>query len=912
MVSKFLYVHERKLYGSFPRKSTLTYVTRVILQLMHIILTHDQADFDAVASLMGTAYLFPGSIPVLPRKVNRNVRGFLIIYGTDLPLIELRDLPAEPVDKITLVDTQSLATVKGVSSNTQIQVIDHHPLREDIPNNWSITVASTGANTTLIIELLQNRELQLTSVEATLLLLGIYEDTGALTYSRTTARDLQAAAFLLGQGASLSILANYLNHPLTDEQKKIFDTLQQNLQTMDVKGHRIVIAQVDVGDMDEELSTVAHKLRDIVEGDALFVLAKIKSGVQLIARSTSDSIDVALIANQFGGGGHERAAAGLIRDESIEQVKSRLIQLLPKFVKPAINVGQIMSNDPQIIYPDTGVAQIAELMQRFGHEGYPVVEHNNVVGLVTRRAVDRSISHKLNLIARQIMEPGEITVTPEDSLEYLQMVMTRSGWGQIPVKDPQTGQIIGIVTRTDVLRTLPIGNKMVSRLNLRDRLEKMLPTAQIALIKVIAEVASKANYALFIVGGFVRDLLLEKPSMDFDLVVEGDAIGLACAIYKRYGGRITTHSKFKTAKWMIDKNSQTLLDDINHFGNGEIQLLTNIPDALDFVTARTEFYPHPTALPLVEPGSIKLDLHRRDFTFNTLALRLDGIHYGELYDYWGGLSDLRKGLVRVLHSLSFVDDPTRILRAIRFEQRFYFQIENRTLQLLMEAKELLGGISGDRIRHELDLIFVEENACNMLVRLSELGILGVIHPDLVWDEWAQSQCKKIEHGTFIQGLDVNHHASDTRRNLFYIILTLRLNNHSIEELSVKLRIPARNKRLLLDTNRLWKEQQTLRGNNVRNILTVLEGMHPLSLYAIILFSADDEIKRNIENYLNDWAKVKCITDSQKLKKLGIPPGPLYRKIFSELRFARIEGKVITEDDELKLLNEILDKNKSRK
>ncbi|MGB9639746.1 MAG: CBS domain-containing protein [Anaerolineales bacterium] len=877
---------------------------------MHIILTHDQADFDAVASLLGAAFLFPGSVPVLPRKVNRNVRGFLTLYGSDLPFIELRDLPSEPVDQITLVDTQSLATIKGVRSDTHIQVIDHHPLREDIPSNWSITVASTGANTTLIIELLQNRELQLTSIESTLLLLGIYEDTGALTYSRTTARDLEAAAFLLGQGASLSILANYLNHPLTDEQKKIFDTLQQNLETIDVNGHRIVIAQVDVGVMDEELSTVAHKLRDIIEGDALFVLAKIKSGVQLIARSTSDSIDVAIIANQFGGGGHERAAAGLIRDESIEQVKSTLIQLLPNFVKPAINVGQIMSNDPQIIPPDTGVGQIAELMQRFGHEGFPVVEQNRVVGLVTRRAVDRAISHKLNLTARQIMEPGEITVTPDDSLEYLQLVMTRSGWGQIPVKDPQSGEIIGIVTRTDVLRTLPIGNKMVSRLNLSARLEKMLPPAQIALIKVVAQVASAANYALFIVGGFVRDLLLEKPSMDFDLVVEGDAIGLARAIYKRYGGRITTHSKFKTAKWMIDKNSKTLFEDINHLGNTEIKLLNQIPNALDFVTARTEFYPHPTALPLVEPGSIKLDLHRRDFTINTLALRLDGIHYGELYDYWGGLNDLRKGLVRVLHSLSFVDDPTRILRAVRFEQRFHFQIENRTLQLLMEAKELLGRISGDRIRHELDLIFIEENACNMLMRLSELGILNIIHPSFVWDEWAQSQSKKIEHGIFVRGLDINNRESDTRRILFYILLTMRSDLNTIEDLSQKLRIPARIKRLLLDTNRLWKEQQTLREDDVRSILTVLEGAHPLSLFAIILFSMDQEIRRNIENYLNDWSKIKCITDSQKLKKLGIPAGPLYRKIFSELRFARIEGKVRTEDDELKLINQILTKTKA--
>ncbi len=876
-----------------------------ILKLMHIILTHDQADFDAVASLLGASFLFQGSVPVLPRKLNRNVRGFLTLYGNELPFIEVRDLPIEPIDKITLVDTQSLATIKGTRSDTLIQVIDHHPLRDDIPQNWNITVAATGANTTLIIELLQKRELQLTSIEATLLLLGIYEDTGALTYSRTTARDLQAAAFLLGQGASLSILSRYLNHPLTDDQKKLFDELQQNIQNIEVNGHRVVIAQVDVGNIDEELSTVAHKLRDIIESDGLFVLAKVKSGVQMIARSTSDSIDVSEITKQFGGGGHERAAASLIRDESIEQVKSTLIQLLPQFVKPAINIGQIMSYEPQIVTPDTGVSQIADLMQRFGHEGYPVVDQNKVIGLVTRRAVDRAVSHKLNLSARQIMEPGEITVTPENSLEYLQSVMIKSGWGQIPVRDAHSGQIIGIVTRTDVLRTLPTGNKVISRLNLGSRLEKLLPLPQIALIKVVAEVASTVNYALFIVGGFVRDLLLEKPSIDFDLVVEGDAISLARAIYKRYGGRITSHSKFKTAKWMIDKQSPTLLNDLNRFGNGEIKSLIHVPDALDFVTARTEFYPHPTALPLVEPGSIKLDLHRRDFTINTLALRLDGTYYGELYDYWGGLSDLRKGLVRVLHSLSFVDDPTRILRAVRFEQRFHFQIENRTMQLLLEAKDLLGRISGDRVRHELELIFIEDNACNMLTRLSELGILNVLHRDLIWDKWAEVQSKKIGQEIVINGLDVNSQSPNTRRQLFYFLLTMRLNPASIEEIATVLRLPLRNKRLLLEVNHFWKEQETLKTNDIRRIVTILEGAQPLSYYAASLFTEDECIKLNIERYINQWARIKCFTDSQKLKKLGILPGPLYRKIFNELRMARMEGKVKTEADELSLLDEIL-------
>ncbi len=205
----------------------------------------------------------------------------------------------------------------------------------------------------------------------------------------------------------------------------------------------------------------------------------------------------------------------------------------------------------------------------------------------------------------------------------------------------------------------------------------------------------------------MRDLLLERPSLDFDLVVEGDAIALARALARRFGGRVTGHSRFGTAKWRLDER-----------GDGQPCNMTveGLP-SVDLVSARTEFYTHPTALPTVERGSIKLDLHRRDFTINTLALRLDGRHYGELHDYWGGLEDLRAGLVRVLHSLSFVDDPTRILRAVRFEQRFAFRIEQRTMQLLLEARTLIERLSGDRIRHELNHILASSFAPQIISRL---------------------------------------------------------------------------------------------------------------------------------------------------------------------------------------------------
>ena len=296
---------------------------------MLIALTHEQADFDALASLLGTHLLDERVVPVLPRKTNRNVRAFLTIYGADLPFMDPRDLTGTPIEAITLVDTQSVVSVKGMHEATRMRVIDHHPLRDDLPLDWDITVSGTGANTTLFVENLQERDLPLTTIQATLLLMGIYEDTGSLTYYRTTPRDLRAASYLLEQGASLQIAADYLNHPLSEGQQDLYDRLRTSAEVIHVHGFTVIIAAAESRGMDEEISTVAHKLRDLLDPDALFVLVDIKGGVQLVARSTSSNIDVAEIADQFGGGGHERAAAGLIKDRSSSEIRDELKRLLP-------------------------------------------------------------------------------------------------------------------------------------------------------------------------------------------------------------------------------------------------------------------------------------------------------------------------------------------------------------------------------------------------------------------------------------------------------------------------------------------------------------------------------------------------------------------------------------------------------
>jgi tRNA nucleotidyltransferase (CCA-adding enzyme) len=869
---------------------------------MRIIVTHEQADFDALASLLGAYLLDESAIPVLPRRMNRNVRAYITLYGAELPFVDPHDLPNEPVESVCLVDTQTMASLRGVGAETQVHIVDHHPIRADIPPAWTISSEDVGATTTIFVEDLQERDDDISMIHATTLLLGIYEDTGSLTYTRTTARDLRAASYLLEQQANLRMASDFLNHPLSAEQQKLYDTLCDHLESYHIHGHSVVIGCGSAYGLDEELSTVAHKLRDLLDPDALFMLINTRAGVQMIGRSTSDNIDVAEITSRFGGGGHSRAAASLVKGRELDDVHEELITLLPEYIRPAITVAEIMSHNPQVLSPDTPVQEAADRMQRYGYEGYPVVRNNKVIGLLTRRAVDRAIAHKLNLTAASLMNSGEVVIHPDDSIDRLQHLMTDTGWGQIPVMDENDRDIIGIVTRTDLLKILTSQSTRPGHLNYSEKLEGAMPKVRLALLKIVAEIASEQKYALYIVGGFVRDLYLERSSQDFDLVVEGDAITLARELQQRYGGRLTAHARFGTAKWLISDIRSTLANALNLPENA-----SELPEFLDLISARTEFYSHPTALPTVERGSIKLDLRRRDFTINTLALRLDGSHYGDLHDYWGGLNDLRESLVRVLHPLSFVDDPTRMLRAVRFEQSLTFRIEKRTQELLAEARTLVGQVSGDRIRHELDHILDTEQRVSILERLSDLGLLKEIHPALVWDRTA---CENLEMMVYLDAKPLSGAKLDLKRGnnirkLAYVLWFLHQPVEKIQPVLRKLRYPSTQVKVVLAACRLWKDLSWVANAKLSMIANRLEDVPPLAIYANFLAARDETLRNNIQAYLNRLNTMNPRISGDVLRERGLPPGPIYKRILGAIRDAWLDGKIENNVQEQTYLDELI-------
>jgi tRNA nucleotidyltransferase (CCA-adding enzyme) len=866
---------------------------------MDIILTHERTDFDGLASLLGAYLLEQHLIPVLPRQLNRNVEAFITLYGVELPFLDPRDLTGEPIESACLVDTQSMTSIKGMVSDLKVRIIDHHPLRNDVPENWETIIREIGATTTIFVQAIQERDIPLTPIQATLLLLGIYEDTGSLTYTRTTAEDIFAAGILVERGAILSIVTDYLNHPLSLAQQKIYEDLRACAESLIIHGHNLIIAQADASELDEELSSLAHKLRDLLDPDALFILLTTSSGVQVIARSTDDHIDVSEVLSAFeGGGGHPRAAAALVNNVSIDDIYQNLVKILPQYVKPAVRAKDIMSRDPQTLSPDTPVKEAAEMMIRFGYEGYPIVEDGEIVGLLTRRAVDRALAHELKLTAASLMEAGNIRVFTSDSIEQIQYVMTESGWGQIPVVSSRSKKIVGIVTRTDLIKILAPSRPKPGRQNLSPRLEATLPEVRMELLNRIAEVAAEEKSALYIVGGFVRDLLLDHHSLDFDLVVEGDAIKLAESVREKFGGRVTSHSRFGTAKWFIDKHQLTILGSTK-------KLRESLPETLDFISARTEFYTHPTALPTVERGSIKLDLHRRDFTINTLALRLDGHHKGELYDYWGGLADLKGKLVKVLHSLSFVDDPTRILRAVRYEQRYGFQLDQRTQDLLLEAKGLLKRVSGDRIRHELDRIFDEKNAAKMMDRLHQLTILNAIHPDLDWDKSLLKLVKSLPEKEHPGEWKIEQEGSGMpiNRAILYTIWLMR----SPLNTGIKKRL-----KLVSAISEVIQEASNLRGQlegfyklPPSQVTVELDRISNLAIYAVYLEAKEPKYKGVLSRYLSSWQHVESNITGLDLKQAGLDPGPRYAEILSRVRNAWLDGEINSKKDEKTLLKSLL-------
>jgi len=407
-------------------------------------------------------------------------------------------------------------------------------------------------------------------------------------------------------------------------------------------------------------------------------------------------------------------------------------------------------------------------------------------------------------------------------------------------------------------------------INLATQIERQLPAKLVDFMQAAGRVAQRQKQRLYLVGGVVRDLLLGRSNLDLDLVVEGNAIKLAQALARLKQGEITTHPRFGTAKLQWDNWS------------------------VDLATARAETYARPGALPAVKPGSIDSDLSRRDFTINAMAVAIYPGHFGELLDPYRGKDDIEHKSIRVLHEKSFIDDATRIWRALRYEQRLDFQFEPATLDLLKRDTAMLDTISGDRIRHELELIFKEVLPEKALRRADELGVLYKIHPSLKCDSWLVERFARSRKLT---------HPRSPHPSLYLALLAYRLSGDDSEQLISYLRLPRTSAQTIRDTIAIKDKIDSLSSHGLAPslIYSLLHGYVPTALVANSLASDNTTATEHIELYINVLRYVNPVLTGADLKKMGVPASPRIKEILQMLREARLDGKVSSRKEEQEMV-----------
>ncbi len=879
---------------------------------MQLITTHDIADFDGVAAMLAAHKLYPDAVPVLPPRLGRGVREFITLYQNGLPFVAWRDFRPQRMERIILVDTQKVPDIKRVRRDAPVLIIDHHPQHPNERTDTTFTGDIVGAATTLLVEQIRTQgDITLNGLEATLLLLGIYSDTGALTYGTTTARDAYAAGWLLSQGAAVDTVRGFLAPSLNDVQRDLLDMLINVEETRTVQGYAVTVGAVTLKHYVENINSVAHRLRDLLDPDALFILVQMpdhnkRANVQMVCRSRTDSIDCGAVARHFGGGGHSRAAAANI-DSALDDVKFSLWDFLVANVQPAVCVADLMSHGAQTVRAEAKLGEIITQLRKIGHEGYPVLDGHAVVGLLTRRDADRALEHGLkDATVRDVMTDGEIVLSPSDSVATLERLIVDSGWGQIPVMD--AGRLVGIVTRTDLIKhwatVHPPTQAPSQRLPLTE-ISAVLGTDSSTLIETVAAFARERGLNLYMVGGIVRDVLLRRHNDDIDFVLEGDArtdnilengaIQFAQALCAALGGKVSSYRPFGTATWLLD---EVVAEKIGAD-------LSQLPPYVDFATARNEFYVRPTALPSVYGGSIKLDLHRRDFTINTLAVQLSPTSDYRLLDFYGGLRDLNERKIRALHSLSFVDDPTRVLRAARFEHRLQFEIEPRTAQLIERAHPMLRRITGERLRNELKLLLNEAEPERALHLLEERGILNGIHPALRFPpEVGQAfiDARTTRNTWPIQ--------PEKTRHIYWVLMMAALHPDELPAIAERLRFSQTFIKSFVDAAHLRLQPGALAEKSapVSAIVARLDGVRDLALLAAWI-TGDKLRQTRLSRYIAEWAHIRPTIDGNGLKAMGLTPGPRFGLILSRLRSAWLDGEIADMTEEAAMLNRLIEETK---
>ena len=844
----------------------------------NVIATHGNTDFDAFAAMLAARRLYPGAVACVAGSLNRNVREFYRLHADELGVVEASRLELDEIRRLIVVETvhaSRLGELEPVALDPRVEkiVFDHHA--GEAPE-WAppehIVVSDDGALTTTLVGVLAERELAVTPLDATAFALGIHEDTGSLTYPTATQRDAEALGWCLRHGARQELLAQFLHTPLTDDERELLSALLGALEPRAVAGVEVLLGAVAWPRYVDGVSNLAHKVVDLTDAKALALLVEMDERVFCVMRSRAPEVDAARMAELLGGGGHPEAASAIFRG-SLEDARTRLDDGLPSAAREPLTAGQVMSSPARTVGPDETVARALVTCQRHAQSGILVAEDDRLAGAVAREDLDRAVAHGLSHApVKGIMSSRAAACGEDTPLGELQRLLAA---GDDRVAVLRSDRIVGVVTRSDLLRALGERAAAPERPGVRltnelARLERLQP-----VFEAVAAV-SEPFEGVYLVGGTVRDILLGERNFDVDIAVEGDAIALAQALADALGGRVRAHRKFGTAV-----------------------VIYGADERVDVVTARTEFYDAPAALPTVEHASIREDLFRRDFTINAMAVSLKGADIGRLVDPFGGRRDLEAKTIRVLHNLSFIDDPTRIFRAIRYENRYGFRMDERSLRLARGCIEmgLVGDLSSARLRDELEALLEEGEVEHSILRLGELGADRAIHPHLAADEEAVALLRRLTALRDRYELDV------PAWRLGLAVLARRLPPDEVYQWLQRLKVRRRDAQRIAAAVTVGPRllERLEKGAEPADVVGVADPYAPdAPLYALGLADVEP-----LHAYFQRLRDVRLEVSGADLAELGLGESPRVGEILAELRRRKLNGELDGRDSELAAARELI-------
>ncbi|MGE5698625.1 MAG: CBS domain-containing protein [Deltaproteobacteria bacterium] len=874
---------------------------------MEVITTHINADFDTIASMVAARKLYPGAVIVLPGSQEETVKGFLIqsaFYA--LEVRKAREIDLSEVARVILVDIRNSARI-GVFRDVvkrpgvDLHIYDHHPEEEADLHGSVEVIRQAGSTTTILVEILKERGIPITPDEATVMMLGIYEDTGSLIFPSTTVSDYLAAAHLLSCGANLGAVSDILAKDLTSEQISLLYDLIQGSKSYTIHGVEVVIAEARREEYVGDLAVLVHKLRDMEAVNVLFAICQMGDRVVIIGRSRKPEVDVGAVMREFGGGGHSYAASANIKEATTFQVREKIFKVLTEKVIPRRTAADLMATPARSALADSTIAEVHQMLTRFNINAVPVLRgeeggegRGGVFGIITRQVVEKALFHGLG--TEKVSEYTNTdfdAVDPGEGIDRVQEIILRKNQRLVPVVSD--GKVAGIITRTGLLRFLhdvrdvrppdsgediPAGGFLSRTKNVANLMKERLPSQVVDLLRSAGAVAEGLGMSAYVVGGFVRDLVMRIDNLDVDIVIEGDGIEFAEAFARENPCRVRPHHKFGTAVLVF-------------------------PDGfkVDVATARVEYYLEPAALPTVEYSSIKQDLYRRDFTINTLAVRLNAPVFGELIDFYGAQRDIKERVLRVLHSLSFVEDPSRILRASRFERRFGFIIGRHTLNLIRNAVrlDLIGRLPKPRLFGELELILKEEDPTAILRRLSEFNIGPSIHPKITLDRRQMALLEETaEILVWFSLLFLDEKAEKWGVLLLALLdpLTPAEGRDFAAELGVGRRAREWVRIAKFEADELIARLLTSRAISRKLIYDCLSQMPNEVILYMMAKSKHPDIKRYISLYFTQLKNVRSLVTGKDLVDLGYPPGPDFKRIFDEILERKFTGELKTKAAEM--------------